>query len=127
MKGHESLLIETPFDTVCLTEYFNALDIFQVEFQICECRKNNTKTAAYVRILATQPVVKESPVQEQGVTRQRSVPEVAVKEQVCKEQGFLAILKENCGFIEMADHEKEVFFQFKLVNYSQLITDLILH
>lgn len=87
----------------------------QVEFQICECRKNNTKTAAYVRILATQPVVKESPVQEQGVIRQRSVPEVAVKEQVCKEQGFLAILKENCGFIEMADHEKEVFFQFNYV------------
>lgn len=111
-------------ELLCLNESFDVLEIFQVEFQISECRKNNTKTAANVRILATQPVVKESAVREQGVIRQRSVQEVAVKEQVSKEQGFLAILKENCGFIEMADHEKEVFFQFRSANYSQLTSRL---
>lgn len=58
----------------------------KVEFQICESRKNNTKTAAAVRLL-NRP----------GGNKQ---------------YGFIATLKDSFGFIEMADHEKEVFFHF---------------
>lgn len=30
-----------------------------------------------------------------------------------RKQGFLAVLKENFGFIETADHDREVFFQYR--------------
>lgn len=30
-------------------------------------------------------------------------------------QGFIATLKDNFGFIENVDHDKEVFFHFRLV------------
>lgn len=90
---------------------------FKVEFQICESRKNNTKTAANVRITSVKTASKPQN-REQGsaiVVRESATKEATAKEQVTKEKGFIAVLKENCGFIEMADHEKEVFFQFWLV------------
>ena len=30
-----------------------------------------------------------------------------------RKQGFLAVLKENFGFIETADHDREVFFHYR--------------
>ena len=33
-----------------------------------------------------------------------------------KSQGFIATLKDNYGFIENADHDKEVFFHFRYIN-----------
>ena len=61
--------------------------LLQVEFQICESRKNNTKTAVNVKLL--------------------------VRSSVSKNQGFIATLKDNFGFIETAEHDKEVFFHFR--------------
>ena len=58
-----------------------------MEFQICESRKNNTKTAVNVKLL--------------------------VRSSVSKNQGFIATLKDNFGFIETAEHDKEVFFHFR--------------
>lgn len=65
--------------------YFKSGD--KVEFQICESKRNNTKTAVYVQLLERAP----------------SGP---------KMQGFIATLKENFGFIETAEHDREVFFHF---------------
>lgn len=59
----------------------------QVEFQICESRKNGTKTAANVKLLNRNTTTKQ--------------------------QGFVATLKDSFGFIETADHEREVFFHFR--------------
>lgn len=58
----------------------------KVEFQICESRRNNTKTAANVKVLSRAPVVKQ--------------------------QGFIATLKDSFGFIETAEHDREIFFHF---------------
>lgn len=92
---------------------------FKVEFQICESRKNNTKTAANVRVTSVKTASKlQSKEQGSAIVVKESTAkdkEATAKEHVNKEKGFIAVLKENCGFIEMADHEKEVFFQFWLV------------
>jgi len=58
----------------------------KVEFQICESRTNHTKTAVKVKVLTRNPVPTK--------------------------QGFVATLKDNYGFIETAEHDKEVFFHF---------------
>lgn len=58
----------------------------KVDFQISESKRNNTKTAIMVRL----------------VSRSNST----------KQQGFIATLKDNFGFIEVADHNREVFFHF---------------
>lgn len=63
------------------------LSFLQVEFQICESRKNNTKNAVSIRTLSSN--------------------------NAAKQYGFIATLKDSFGFIEMADHEKEVFFHFR--------------
>ena len=60
-----------------------------MEFQICESRKNGTKTAASVRLVNRNTTTKQ--------------------------QGFVATLKDSFGFIETADHEREVFFHFRFV------------
>jgi cold shock CspA family protein len=62
----------------------------KVEFQIEESRRNNTKTAVNVKL----------------VTRNSSN----------KQQGFIATLKDSFGFIESAEHNKEVFFHFSNVD-----------
>lgn len=58
----------------------------QVEFQICESKRNNTKTASCVRIIS--------------------------RNSHSKQQGFIATIKDNFGFIETAEHDREVFFHF---------------
>lgn len=58
----------------------------KVEFQICESRRNNTKTAVNVKVLSRAPVIKQ--------------------------QGFIATLKDSFGFIETAEHDREIFFHF---------------
>lgn len=58
----------------------------KVEFQICESRRNNTKTAVNVKVLSRAPVMKQ--------------------------QGFIATLKDSFGFIETAEHDREIFFHF---------------
>ena len=77
----------------------NSFSAFQVEFQICESRKNNTKNAVNLRI----------------VTRNNTTPrdKTVIRNHVNKQLGFIATLKDSFGFIEMADHEKEVFFHFR--------------
>lgn len=67
----------------------------QVEFQICEYRKNNTKNAVNVRVVSEghEPVVQN-------------------KQDDNKEIGYVCvILPDGSGYIESADHEKE--FKFK--------------
>jgi len=58
----------------------------KVEFQIEESRRNNTKTAVNVKMLS--------------------------RNTTSKQQGFIATLKDSFGFIETAEHNKEVFFHF---------------
>ena len=67
--------------------------VLQIEFQICESKKNNTKTAVNVQLAGQQP-------------SSRSITGG-------KQLGFIATLKENFGFIETAEHDKEVFFHFR--------------
>jgi len=57
---------------------------YQVEFQICESRKNNTKNAISVHVLGA----------------------------ASKDLGFVAYVHNGSGFIESADHEKG--FEFKI-------------
>lgn len=59
-----------------------------VEFQICESRKNNTKTAVSVSVAGSRQVLGN------------------------QQHGFVATLKENFGFIETAEHDREIFFHF---------------
>lgn len=57
-----------------------------VEFQVEEMKRNNTRTAVNVKLVARS---------KDG-----------------RQQGFIAAIKEHYGFIESADHQKEVFFHF---------------
>lgn len=59
----------------------------KVEFQIEESKRNNTKTAVNVKV-------------------------VIKNQSTSKLHGFIATLKESFGFIETAEHNKEVFFHF---------------
>lgn len=101
-----------PYSAKALVECCSPKNGDQVEFQICESRKNNTKTAANVRVTTVKPASKSQNKEQAIVVKESTAREATAKEQVTKERGFIAVLKENCGFIEMADHEKEVFFQF---------------
>ena len=58
----------------------------KVEFQISECHKNNTKVAVNVKVLFMRGG---------------------------KERGFVVTIKEMFGFIETADHEREIYFHFR--------------
>jgi cold shock CspA family protein len=60
---------------------------FQVEFNLGEVKSTKTKTAVNVRVVL------------------RNINN--------KCQGFVATLKDNYGFIENSDHEREVFFHFR--------------
>lgn len=71
----------------------------RVEFQIKESRRNSTKTAVNVSL----------------VTQSSSGP---------RQQGFIATLKDNFGFIETADHNKEVFFHFSAFDGDATELDL---
>jgi hypothetical protein len=62
---------------------------FQVEFNLGEVKSTKTKTAVNVRVVL------------------RNINN--------KCQGFVATLKDNYGFIENSDHEREVFFHFRWV------------
>ncbi|ELU07507.1 hypothetical protein CAPTEDRAFT_158253 [Capitella teleta] len=79
----------------------------KVEFQICESRKNNTKTAANVVV----KLMRRNSSHSQSFSSDKSF-------------GFIATLKDNFGFIEMADHEKEVFFHFSAFNGDSNDLDL---
>ena len=65
----------------------HVLVFLQVEFQICESRSNNTKTAANVQLVG------------------RGQPNL--------HHGFIATLKDQYGFLENAEHDREVFFHFR--------------
>jgi len=58
----------------------------KVEFQMEESKRNNTKTAINVKLLS--------------------------RNQSSRQQGFIAAMKESYGFIETAEHNKELFFHF---------------
>lgn len=82
-----------------------------MEFQICESRKNNTKTAVNVKTVTrsnnTNNKVKSNTAEEE------------------KHKGFIATLKDSFGFIETANHDKEVFFHFRYqIFYVLCITNL---
>lgn len=68
----------------------------KVEFQISESKRDATKSAVNVKLVTrcTTPT----------------------------QQGFIATLKDNFGFIETAEHDKEVFFHFSA--YEGDITEL---
>jgi len=68
----------------------------KVEFQISESKRDSTKSAVNVKL----------------------INRVASSLQ----QGFIATLKDNFGFIETAEHDKEVFFHFSA--FEGDITDL---
>ena len=75
-----------------------------MEFQICESRKNNTKTAVNVVVKFLGRNSSHS-----ALAAAASVTSANVE----KYYGFVATLKDNFGFIEMADHDKEIFFHFR--------------
>ncbi len=64
-----------------------SLFCLQVEFKVAEVKKDNSARAVNIVVL-----------NRNGNTRK---------------QGFLAVLKENFGFIETADHDREVFFHYR--------------
>jgi len=64
-----------------------------VEFQICECRKNNTKNAVNVRVVSDIDISRLA---------------------VGKEFGFVACLRDGAGIIDSTDHERS--FEFKIKN-----------
>uniref|UniRef100_A0A4D5R9V6 Cold shock domain-containing protein E1 n=1 Tax=Scolopendra viridis TaxID=118503 RepID=A0A4D5R9V6_SCOVI len=66
----------------------------KVEFNICESKCNNLKTAADIRIVS------------RGVKNGYKYAY----------QGFIAALKDGFGFIETAEHDREVFFHFSVYN-----------
>ena len=61
----------------------------QVEFQVCESRKNYTKNAINVKVVS------------------------CVAPPVGKEYGYVAAAKDRRGLIEMVDHERVASFQLK--------------
>lgn len=81
----------------------------KVDFQICESRKNNTKTAVNVKSLVT-------------VTRTTTTTNKKQASEEQKFKGFIATLKDSFGFIETSTHDKEVFFHFS--NFEGDPTDL---
>jgi hypothetical protein len=64
--------------------------LLQVEFSIGEMKRSSSRFAAAVRVVIRNI---------QG-----------------KCQGFVATLKDNYGFIENSDHDKEVFFHFRYIH-----------
>lgn len=76
----------------------------QVQFQICECRKNNTKSAVNVRVCSPSVAVRAAPVSAAAADKQL---------------GFLASLDNNGGTIETADHENIITF----VNEAGAVSD----
>eukprot|EP00918_Siedleckia_nematoides_P008348 GHVU01018104.1.p1 GENE.GHVU01018104.1~~GHVU01018104.1.p1 ORF type:complete len:815 (+),score=93.18 GHVU01018104.1:360-2804(+) len=70
----------------------------KIEFQICESRRTNTKTAAGVKLLGAEQH------RDRGDRNERIDRNL--------QQGFIAALKDNFGFIETAEHDREVFFHF---------------
>ena len=79
-------------------DYFVPFLYFQIEFSIGESSRNSQKRAVNVKVV--------------------------LRNVAGKCQGFIATLKDNYGFIENADHEKEVFFHFRWVIdcYFQLVS-----
>jgi len=71
----------------------------KVEFQICESRKHNTRTATSIKVLINRNAGNRC-------------------------YGFIATLKDNFGFIEMDDHNKEVFFHFSAFDGDATDLDL---
>jgi cold shock CspA family protein len=69
----------------------------KVEFQICECRKNNTKSAVNVRAISG------------------SATALVATAAAGKEHGYVAALKDGSGSIETVDHEKQLTFHFSSV------------
>lgn len=63
----------------------------QVEFQISESRRNGTKTGVSVKVLP------------------RAVPDAPPAQ---RRQGYIAAIKDHYGFIETAEHDREIFFHF---------------
>ena len=108
----------------------------QVEFQICESRRNNTKTAVNVRtVLSMAPPrspskpssvtsvktsqVAASSAQAQGDSKDvRATPTASPNDTLFR--GYVATLKDSFGFIETLQHDKEVFFHFRSVSHSVL-------
>ncbi|XP_014783652.1 cold shock domain-containing protein E1 [Octopus bimaculoides] len=66
----------------------------KIEFSIGESSRNGQKRAVNIRVV--------------------------LRNVAGKCQGFIATLKDNYGFIENADHEKEVFFHFSSIENDQL-------
>ena len=96
----------------------------QVEFQICESRRNNTKTAVSVKLMPSRsPVKPAAPVvvkahttdlrQTKGAGDGKQVRAPQPQTQEVPQKGFIATLKDSYGFIETALHDKEVFFHFR--------------
>lgn len=62
----------------------------KVEFQVNECPKLKTRMAINVRV----------------------VSRVSISSSSSREYGYIVSIKDSFGFIEMSDHEKEIFFHF---------------
>ena len=94
-----------------------------MEFQICESRRNNTKTAVNVKAMPSRSPVKPSPIavkahttdlrQTKGAGDGKQVRAPQPQTQEMPQKGFIATLKDSYGFIETALHDKEVFFHFR--------------
>ncbi|XP_013412003.1 cold shock domain-containing protein E1-like [Lingula anatina] len=70
----------------------------KVEFHISEVKRNSSRTAVNIRVLS-----------------RNSTP---------RQQGFIATLKDNFGFIENAEHDREIFFHYSAVEGDPCDLDL---
>lgn len=67
----------------------------QVEFTVCEVKRTGLQTASSVRMLGKNYSLKRL-------------------------LGYVATLKDNFGFIETANHDKEIFFHYRQVTVPAL-------
>jgi len=66
----------------------NNVPLQQVEFSVCEVKRTGLQTAVSVRMLG------------RNYSSKRLL-------------GYVAALKDNFGFIETANHDKEIFFHYR--------------
>jgi exoribonuclease R len=75
--------------------------ILQVEFNICQVKRNKELLAVDVQVVSKNQSQNQT---KNGLGRSNSLP-------LC--QGFIAALKDGFGFIETIAHDREVFFHFR--------------
>lgn len=79
----------------------------QVRFNICQVKRNKELIAINIKDISS-PIA--TTVNGKQASADNDVSQAAITGPVF--QGFIAVLKDNFGFIETVDHDEEVFFHF---------------